>query len=177
MYETIFTFLAWLGTALLRWIEVRTQTASEILFPEHVTTGHEAQAMSARVQVSRDCQEAPLANQTLPDMKTESLGAKSSIVGHPLPSWRFVFPTQSIVLSAGDYLIGSLSDATIQIGHTDVSRRHAYLWIQHKSACLFDLRSTNGTFVNGEKVDGKVILPDTATIRFGGVDVLCQKIP
>ncbi len=50
----------------------------------------------------------------------------------------------------------------------DVSTRHASITAQGEQAMLQDLGSTNGTFLNGQKIQGTVPLPATgAIVQFG----------
>jgi S1-C subfamily serine protease len=49
----------------------------------------------------------------------------------------------------------------------DVSGKHAEFRRKGPGYELFDLASTNGTFVNGERVNGSVIISTADTVRFG----------
>lgn len=60
-------------------------------------------------------------------------------------------------LKRGEILIGRSSQATIQIDHESVSRRHALLKLGESQATLEDLGSTNGTYVNDEPVQERVL--------------------
>src|ERR671927_1925944 len=51
----------------------------------------------------------------------------------------------------------------------EVSRRHARIRIRGTEAVLEDLVSTNGTFVNGERLDGPYVLRAGDTVELGGV--------
>ena len=53
-----------------------------------------------------------------------------------------------------DALIGRDSACTVVLDHPGVSRRHAEVRVGADRAELRDLRSTNGTFLNGERVFG-----------------------
>lgn len=48
-----------------------------------------------------------------------------------------------------------------------VSRRHAYIQVLQGEFTLFDSQSTNGTFVNGQRVTKPVLLQHGDTIRMG----------
>ena len=50
-----------------------------------------------------------------------------------------------------------------------VSRRHARIVIRGTEAVIEDLMSTNGTFVNGERLDGPYALRAGDKVELGGV--------
>ena len=54
-------------------------------------------------------------------------------------------------------------------GETTVSRRHARIVRSGATATLFDEGSTNGTFVNGQKVTGSADLKPGDAVQFGSV--------
>lgn len=55
--------------------------------------------------------------------------------------------------------IGRDSNSEIHIDSKDISRKHAQMIIYERSALLFDCYSTNGTFVNGEKIAKRMLHP------------------
>jgi FHA domain-containing protein len=57
----------------------------------------------------------------------------------------------------------------ITLGDPDVSRRHAEIQISNGDIVINDLGSTNGTFVNGERIDQPRSLSDGDEVRIGGV--------
>ncbi len=64
--------------------------------------------------------------------------------------------------------IGRALDNEIVVNDTTVSRRHAQLVIQDDgSVQLIDLNSSNGTFVNGHRVNGQVRLDRTDIVKVG----------
>ena len=52
-----------------------------------------------------------------------------------------------------DMLVGRHQDAEILLQSTDISRKHAALLFRDDHIWVKDLNSTNGTFVNGERVE------------------------
>ncbi|MBW2278113.1 MAG: FHA domain-containing protein, partial [Deltaproteobacteria bacterium] len=61
------------------------------------------------------------------------------------------------VLSEGkQIIIGRSSDAEVVLMEDMVSRRHAHLVVKGEKIYLEDRGSTNGTFVNGEKISKAV---------------------
>src|SRR5687767_11017487 len=53
----------------------------------------------------------------------------------------------------------------------EVSRQHARIVVRGTEAVLEDLVSTNGTFVNGERLDGPHVLGAGDSVRLGGCTV------
>jgi pSer/pThr/pTyr-binding forkhead associated (FHA) protein len=73
----------------------------------------------------------------------------------------------SVELDRADMVIGRHSDADIRLGIPDVSRRHCRLVFQHGFWKIIDLKSLNGVFVNGERMQ-EATLYDSDQIRLGG---------
>ncbi|MBM4281991.1 MAG: GGDEF domain-containing protein [Deltaproteobacteria bacterium] len=61
------------------------------------------------------------------------------------------------VLKPGEVIIGRSSQATLQIDHESVSRRHARVVLTDTGVLLNDLSSTNGTYVNDEPVQERAL--------------------
>ena len=72
-------------------------------------------------------------------------------------------------LGEGESTIGRLADCTIQLPSNMVSRKHARVFKREGKYILEDLGSGNGTFVNGEKIDGLHFLQNNDRIKFGPI--------
>jgi pSer/pThr/pTyr-binding forkhead associated (FHA) protein len=72
-------------------------------------------------------------------------------------------------IGRGDYNDVVISDASVSTMHAKLQRREA-IWI------LSDLGSTNGTFVEGERLSGEVALTPGTTLRFGDVIALFEPL-
>ena len=72
-----------------------------------------------------------------------------------------------IELTQGELVIGRNAPANLIIANPEISRRHARIFLQQGSYILEDLRSSNGTFVNGQRIQGLQMLTDGAEIRLG----------
>ncbi|HQV93317.1 MAG TPA: FHA domain-containing protein [Anaerolineales bacterium] len=83
-------------------------------------------------------------------------------------------PTPGAVFALeGDQLtIGRDSTNEITINDAEVSRRHARLTFQGGKFVLEDLGSTNGTFVNGQRLAGPRVLKAGEVVSFGEQIVL-----
>ena len=89
-----------------------------------------------------------------------------------LATARIVWDERSVTLTDGDNVIGRDTAAAVCIDSHTVSRRHAVVHVDGDSAVLEDLRSKNGTKVNGVSVDTPVVLSDGDRIDVGGVRVV-----
>ena len=68
-------------------------------------------------------------------------------------------------------VIGRGSEADIIVDDSGVSRRHLEIRLTHGNAIASDLGSTNGTFVEGQRVDA-VTLVDGNTLTIGRTQIL-----
>jgi len=66
--------------------------------------------------------------------------------------------------------VGRVSDNAFEIPEASVSSHHAEIILQGNDVLIRDLGSTNGTFVNGEKITEAVLKPGQ-TLRFGTVEM------
>jgi DNA-binding winged helix-turn-helix (wHTH) protein len=64
----------------------------------------------------------------------------------------FVATRQALSLDTYPFVIGRARECHFVIDHTQVSRLHARLELDHEQITLIDLNSTNGTYVNGERL-------------------------
>jgi pSer/pThr/pTyr-binding forkhead associated (FHA) protein len=72
-------------------------------------------------------------------------------------------------IGRGDYNDVVIADPSVSTMHAKLQRREA-IWI------LTDLGSTNGTFVEGERLTGEVPLSPGTTLRFGDVSALFEPL-
>jgi pSer/pThr/pTyr-binding forkhead associated (FHA) protein len=66
--------------------------------------------------------------------------------------------------------IGRVDDNTFQIAEASVSSHHCEVLLRGSDVVIKDLNSTNGTFLNGEKVS-EVVLKPGQTLRLGQVEL------
>jgi predicted component of type VI protein secretion system len=66
--------------------------------------------------------------------------------------------------------IGRVEDNTFQIAEQSVSSHHCEILLRGSDVVVKDLNSTNGTFINGEKVSGSVLKPGQV-LRLGQIEI------
>lgn len=84
---------------------------------------------------------------------------------------------QRYSLNAGSIILGRSSEADILVDDTGVSRKHLEIRTQGGSIRAVDLGSTNGSFVNGQRVHGQADLSDGSIITMGRTRMTFRLIP
>lgn len=72
----------------------------------------------------------------------------------------------------GQVTIGRAKDCDIVLPAENVSRRHATLFVVSGQVFLEDNNSANGTFLNGQPVVQRTLVPEGATIKIGDFTLL-----
>ena len=73
----------------------------------------------------------------------------------------------SIIPIRSDLTVGRKSDNTIILSDQHVSSNHAKIVVRSNGLFIEDLNSTNGTYLNGSKIKGKVKLTNKDEIKIG----------
>src|SRR5262245_32291620 len=73
----------------------------------------------------------------------------------------------SLELAEGENVLGREERLATRVDGPGVSRRHARILVRDGRAVLEDLRSKNGTFLDGARIDGARALEDGALVRLG----------
>ncbi len=81
-------------------------------------------------------------------------------------------PGATFSLEGDQLLVGRDSSSAVAINDAEISRKHARLTFQGGKYVLEDLGSTNGTFVNGQRVASPVVLKSGDVVSFGEQIVL-----
>jgi cardiolipin synthase len=87
-----------------------------------------------------------------PDLTLSPDQPAASVPGAPYALLSRTDALTRFPLFAGDNSIGRSSDNDIVITHPSVSRAHAKIVINGRGPVLHDLRSQNGTYLNGEQI-------------------------
>jgi len=85
----------------------------------------------------------------------------------PLKGQRYQIKTPVLNVGRADYNDLVIPDASVSTSHAKLQRREG-VWM------LVDLDSTNGTFVDGDKITGEAPLAPGAMVRFGDVQVVFE---
>ena len=80
-------------------------------------------------------------------------------------------------LQPGESTIGREEGSAIQLQDSGVSHNHALLRVRGDNATIEDLRSTNGTMVNGAVIDRQTPLAPGDQIDVGGVQLVVEQHP
>ena len=103
----------------------------------------------------------------------EQLGTLSNRQIPPIEiSWEEGSQVESHLYSIPELIIGRDPQCDCPIPNETISARHARLTYHHNHWWLEDLISTNGTFINQERVDVPTVLATGDEVRCGQVDLL-----
>src|SRR5829696_6704285 len=80
------------------------------------------------------------------------------------------FAGRTYELNVEKTTVGRVEDNAFQITEPSVSSHHAEIILKGSDVVVKDLNSTNGTFINGEKVSESVLKPGQ-TLRLGTVEM------
>lgn len=75
----------------------------------------------------------------------------------------------SRVINPTPFRIGRRSDATLRLPRSTVSGFHAEMSVRKDRLFVRDLNSTNGTFINGERINGEVEVRERDMLQFADV--------
>src|SRR6267154_269791 len=84
--------------------------------------------------------------------------------------------SEALKLLDGVTTVGRHDECQIRIKSSQVSRRHCELFEKKGLLLVKDLSSSNGTFVNGKRVQGQQVLEPGDELTIGGVALRVAKI-
>jgi len=94
-----------------------------------------------------------------------------------LPNYVLTRGKREFVLEKGENLLGRDPDARVYIDHPSVSRRHARISVDSTSAVLEDLKSRNGTFLDGRRIEAPTEIHHGAIIGLGPITLTVVVLP
>lgn len=94
---------------------------------------------------------------------------------------------QFLPLERFPFIIGRARECDLVVDSTQISRQHARLELDHEQVVLVDLGSTNGTYVNGDRLPAnserrlrardKISLAQVCTVEFDDPGTTLQVLP
>ncbi|PQO26365.1 hypothetical protein C5Y96_20215 [Blastopirellula marina] len=116
-----------------------------------------------------------------PGYETQQLVAQGNLrsaeLDRSLHGWAFegCLPGHSVIattpLRSSLVSIGRDPQADICVASPNVSKRHGQIEIRNDQVRLSDLGSTNGTFVNGHRIQGTIALKELDLVQFADVEL------
>lgn len=85
--------------------------------------------------------------------------------------------TSSYTLVTTENLIGRASECTVQLEDTTVSNLHARIYFNQSQWWIEDLDSSNGTYLNGDKLEQPTVLTDQDHLELGSLNGIIQIPP
>jgi DNA-binding winged helix-turn-helix (wHTH) protein len=92
-----------------------------------------------------------------------------SAEGRAFPRYSVTRGADEFILETGINVIGRDPSLAVCIEHPSVSRRHASISIDREEAVLEDLKSRNGTFLDGRRIVAPATLHQGAIIGLGAI--------
>jgi pSer/pThr/pTyr-binding forkhead associated (FHA) protein len=80
--------------------------------------------------------------------------------------------TREIPINENEFLIGRAPDCNLRLRSEEVSRHHCTIRLSGGEATLVDLGSSNGSYLNGERVRSQARLKSGDEIRLGSLSFL-----
>ena len=93
------------------------------------------------------------------DVKTGDVAVETDFVGGTSEPRFIASDGRSFTIGELPLIIGRSPQAGVIINDSNVSRQHAEVWRTAEGVAIRDLRSTNGTFVNGHRIDAVSLSP------------------
>lgn len=85
--------------------------------------------------------------------------------------WIFTrLDTNHKIMIERDIVIGRHTNSDIFLDSQEISHKHAGINLNDAGIYIIDLNSSNGTFVNGERITGKYQLKNGDNIRFANIE-------
>ena len=76
-----------------------------------------------------------------------------------MPQFKIKFGGRTLALPVGSHLVGRMSDCWLCLDDDLCSRYHARLHVTETELDAEDLDSSNGSYLNGQKLSGRVKTP------------------
>lgn len=115
-----------------------------------------------------------------PRRRPNDVEIQAAIVPGPRPVWARLNPVDPagtrLDVAINRAVLGRGSGSDVHIPSDDVSRLHAVFWQEAGSAWVGDLESSNGTFLNGERVHGPTPVVEGDLLTLGRTEFLVGRV-
>ncbi len=91
--------------------------------------------------------------------------------------WRLDLPGRSVALFEGEITLGRSRGCGIVLADPCISRVHSLVAVRSGRVYVQDLRSSNGTFVGGERISGEREITEGDRISIGNYDLVLHPGP
>lgn len=91
--------------------------------------------------------------------------------------WRLDLPGRSVALFEAEITLGRSRGCGIVLADPCISRVHALVAVRSGRVYVQDLRSSNGTFVDGERISGEREITEGDRISIGNYDLVLHLGP
>jgi DNA-binding winged helix-turn-helix (wHTH) protein len=134
----------------------------------NVSEGSVSRAVASLRRVLGDCATSARLIETVPWRGYRFIAEVEFITGaRELTPFAIVYGDRTYPLSSGENLIGRDPECDISLLLPSISRHHAKITISCLNAFIEDLGSKNGTFIDEQRLEGRVELLRGLTIRLG----------
>lgn len=116
--------------------------------------------------------EAPVEPPVPPPSETSAAAIDGSEEVHALRISEGMDSDELFIIGPAGLKIGRTPPADIVISHPSVSRQHCMIGLANDELLVTDLSSTNGTFIDDERVERAAVLPVGSTLRVGQVSLV-----
>ena len=112
------------------------------------------------------------------DGPASTVSVEAAVEPGEIQPWARMHAADGRVLDVGmnRSVVGRSGTADIHLPDDDVSRQHALLWREAGAIWLVDLDSSNGTFLNGERLGDVVDLSDGDRVTIGDVELTLRML-
>src|ERR1700712_4075951 len=90
--------------------------------------------------------------------------------------WFLEYEERRIDLREGEVPLGRSRGCGVVLRDPSVSRGHALLSVRQGRVTLQDLRSSNGTYVNGKRLDKETVVEDGDRLVIGETELFLRRV-
>lgn len=105
-------------------------------------------------------------------LKTQMKLLSPNIIIHLRLSYKDKPDEDSFLIQQSDVLVGRDPNCKVHIPNETISAQHARIYLIDQNWWIQDLNSTNGTFLNDERIEQPCILTNNDLVQVGNVKLL-----